>query len=69
MARERPDYRATMEQLNTLYPGRELLTMDEMKAVTGYQTGDSIRKHFPSVCGGRYNKTTVARILAGGTAF
>lgn len=68
MAREKQDFRATMEQLNNQFPGRELLTMDEMKAVTGYQTGDSIRKHFPSVCGGRYNKTTVARILAGGGA-
>lgn len=66
MARERPDYRTTMEQLNTLYPGRELLSLEDMKAVTGYQTSDSIRKHFPSVCGGKYNKTTVARILAGG---
>lgn len=66
MAREKPDYRATMEQLNDLYPGRELLTLDEVKAVTGYRTGDSVRKHFPSVCGGKYNKTTVARILAGG---
>lgn len=68
MARERPDFRATMEQLNRLYPERELLTLEDMKAVTGYQTGDSIRKHFPSVCGGKYNKSTVARILAGGAA-
>ncbi len=67
MAREKPDYRATMEQLNGLFPGRELLTMEEVKTVTGYRTAFSIRKHFPSVCGGRYNKTTVARILAGGS--
>jgi hypothetical protein len=66
MAREKPDFRETLAQLNALFPERELLTMAEMMAVTGYQTGDSIRKHFPSVCGGRYNKTTVARILAGG---
>lgn len=65
MPRELKDYRATLEQLNLNYPGRELLTMDEMLAVTGYKTKDSVRKHFPSV-GGRYNKTTVARILAGG---
>ncbi|MBR6377902.1 MAG: hypothetical protein IKS05_09110 [Oscillospiraceae bacterium] len=68
MARERPDYRATLEQLNSLYPGRELLTAAEVQAVSGYKTRDSIRKHFPSVCGGKYNKTTVARILAGGAA-
>lgn len=68
MAREKLDYRSTMEQLNALYPGRELLTMEEVKAVTGYRTAYSIRKHFPSVCGGRYNKATIARILAGGAA-
>lgn len=68
MARERPDYRNTLEQLNALYPNRELLTAEEVQAVTGYKTKDSIRKHFPSVCGGKYNKTTVARILAGGAA-
>ncbi len=68
MARERPDYRNTLEQLNMLYPNRELLTAEEVQAVTGYKTKDSIRKHFPSVCGGKYNKTTVARILAGGAA-
>ena len=66
MARERQDFRATLEQLNTLFPGRELLTVDEVRTVTGYTTRDSVRKHFPSVCGGKYNKTTVARILAGG---
>lgn len=68
MAREKPDYRATIEQLNEIFPGRELLTLDEMKAVTGYQTRNSIIKHFPSVCDGRFNKATVARILAGGAA-
>lgn len=68
MAREKPDYRSTIEQLNATFPGRELLTLDEMKAITGYTTRDSIVKHFPTVCGGRYNKATVARILAGGAA-
>ena len=66
MPREKPDYRATLEQLNALYPGRELLTAAEVMTVTGYTSTKSIQRHFPSVCGGRYNKTTVARILAGG---
>ena len=68
MPRERPDYRATLEQLNALYPGRELLTAAEVQALTSYTSKDSIRKHFPAVCGGKYNKATVARILAGGAA-
>ena len=66
MAREKPDYRATLEQLNGLFPGRELLTVEEVQQITGFRTKDSVRKHFTSVCGGRYNKVTVARILAGG---
>jgi hypothetical protein len=68
MAREKTDYRSTIEQLNRLYPDRELLTLEEVKAVTGYRTRNSVIKHFPSVCDGRFNKSTVARILAGGTA-
>ena len=66
MAREKLDYRATLEQLNQLFPGRELLTMAEVQSVTGYSSKDSVRRHFPAVCGGKYNKTTIARILAGG---
>ena len=66
MARERPDYRDTIEQLNRMIPDRELLTMDDMFTITGYRSKTSIRANFPTVCGGRFNKTTVARILAGG---
>lgn len=68
MAREKPDFRSTLEQLNSQYPGRELLTMAELMEITGYKTRDSVTKHFPTVCGGKFNKATVARILAGGTA-
>ena len=66
MAREKTDFRTTLEQLNKLFPDRELLTMAEVQSVTGYSSKDSVRKYFPPVCGGRFNKTTVARILAGG---
>lgn len=66
MGREKPDYRTTLEQLNANYPGRELLTIQEIMELTGYRSKDSVRRHFPAVCGGKYNKTTVARILAGG---
>ena len=49
MAREFPDYRNTIEQLNRLYPDRELLTMEEVMKITGYKSRDSVRKHFPFV--------------------
>lgn len=66
MAREKPDFRETLAQLNALFPERELLTVAEVQSVTGFRSKDSVRAHFPAVCGGRYNKATVARILAGG---
>jgi len=62
MAREHPDYRATIAQLNRLYPDRELLTVEEVMKITGYKTKDSIRKHFP-VHNQRVNKATLARCL------
>lgn len=63
MAREYPDYRNTIEQLNRLYPDRELLTMDEVMKITEYKTKDSVRKHYPFV-NRRINKATPARCLS-----
>lgn len=63
MARENEDYRATLEQLNRLFPERELLTMDEVMRITGYKSKDSVRKHFPFV-NRRINKATLARCLS-----
>lgn len=60
--KEHPDYRATIEQLNRLFPDRELLTVHEVMQITGYKTKDSIRKHFP-VINGKVNKATLARCL------
>lgn len=66
MPREKPDYRATIALINETVPiERQLLTLDDMLLITGYKTRDSVRKHFPSVCGGKFNKATVARILSG----
>lgn len=62
MGREYPDYRNTIEQLNRLYPERELLTMEEVMKITGYKTKDSVRKHYPFV-NRRINKATLARCL------
>lgn len=63
MAREFPDYRNTIEQLNRLYPDKELLTMEEVMKITGYKSRDSVRKHFPFV-NRRINKATLARCLS-----
>ena len=63
MPREYPDYRNTIEQLNRLFPERELLTIDEVMRITGYKSKDSVRKHFPFV-NRRINKATLARCLS-----
>lgn len=62
MAREYEDYRNTIEQLNRMYPDRELLTMKEVMGITGYKSKDTVRKHFP-LANGRINKSTLARCL------
>lgn len=63
MAREFQDYRNTIEQLNRLYPDKELLTMEEVMKITGYKCKDSVRKYFPFV-NRRINKATLARCLS-----
>ena len=62
MPREYPDYRNTIEQLNRLFPGRELLTIKEVMQITGYRSVNSVKKYFP-FANGRINKATLARCL------
>lgn len=62
MPREYPDYRNTIEQLNRLFPERELLTVKEVMQVTGYKSVNTVKKHFP-VNNGKINKATLARIM------
>ena len=38
MAREKEDYRANIEQLNRLFPEREMLTIKEVMQILGYGT-------------------------------
>lgn len=62
MAREFEDYRNTIEQLNRLYPEKELLTMEDVMKITGYKSKDSVRKYYPFI-NRRINKATLARFL------
>lgn len=62
MPREYPDYRNTIEQLNRLFPERELLTVKEVMQVTGYKSVNTVKKRFP-VNNGRINKATLARCM------
>lgn len=65
MAREHPDYRNIIAQLNLLVPDRELLTIDDVKQITGYKTRDSVKKHYPFE-GSRITKSRLARMMCEG---
>lgn len=61
MAREHPEYRKLIEQLNNYVPGREVLTMDEVMQITGYSR-DSVKRHYPFK-GTRVTKVRLANLM------
>lgn len=66
MGREHPDYRNNIEQLNRLYPDRELLTMDEVMRITGFKSRNTVLRHMgTSFRNGRISKCALARYLCG----
>lgn len=66
MAREKEDYRANLEILNTLYPDHVMLTEQQAMEVTGYKTRTTLRKHLgDSFVNYRISKAALARWLCG----
>lgn len=64
MAREHPDYRNIIEQLNIMYPGRELLTIEEVMKITGYTSRQSVTKFYGSgFKNRRITKAALARLM------
>jgi hypothetical protein len=64
MAREHPDYRNIIEQLNTMYPGRELLTIEEVMKITGYTSRTSVQRYYGSgFKNRRITKAALARMM------
>lgn len=62
MAREKADYRDLLMRLDEAYPGRELLTREEVAAFLGVNPRTVKRRYdFPA---GRVTKTMVARAVA-----
>ena len=62
MAREHPDFRETLARLDEAYPGRELLTREEVASFLGVNPRTVKRRYdFPK---GRVTKTLVARAVA-----
>lgn len=64
MPREKEDFRVNLEQLNRLFPERELLTIKEVMQVTGYKSVNTVKKHVPFT-NHRVSKATLARIMCG----
>ena len=64
MAREKEDFRINLEQLNRLYPDREMLTIPEIMGVLGYKSANSVRKNIRLV-NGKASKATLARYMCG----
>lgn len=64
MAREKEDFRINIEQLNRLYPDREMLTIPEIMGILGYKSANSVRKNIRLV-NGKASKATLARYMCG----
>lgn len=64
MSREREDYRNNIEQLNRLYPEKEMLTEAEVMQIMGYKSRVTAQKYVPFV-NHRVSKATLARVMCG----
>lgn len=66
MAREKEDYRLNLELLNMRFPDHDMLSIDEIKQVTGYKKRDTVLKHFgKSIVNNRLSKVALARYMCG----
>ena len=66
MAREKEDYRANLEILNTLYPDHVMLTEQQAMQVTGLLDRRTLRKHLGNCFAGhRISKAALARWMCG----
>lgn len=66
MGREREGYRENLELLEQRYPGRMLLTIEEVMEVTGYTSRTTVKKYLGKYfVNRRISKTHLARYLCG----
>ena len=63
MARERPDYRDLLERLDRAFPGREMLTRDDLASFLGVSRQTVYNRYsFPSRV--KISKTQAARAFS-----
>ena len=66
VSREKQDYRANLEILNTLYPEHAMLTEQQAMEVTGYKDRRTLRKHLGNCfANNRISKAALARWMCG----
>ena len=64
MPREHEDYRNNIEQLNRLYPDKEMLTIQEATKVMGFKSIETTKKYVPFT-NRRVSKAALARVMCG----
>lgn len=67
MAREPEDYRLNLDILNTRFPDHDMLTHEEVMAVTGCKSINTVKKWFKFNERHRLSKPTLARWMCGKT--
>lgn len=67
MAREKEGYRENLELLNNRFPGADMLTVDQVMEVTGWQDYRTINKYFGDhfTAGKTISKVFVAKWMCG----
>lgn len=63
MGREKIDYRNNIEQLNRLFPDKEMLNCRDIMKVYGYKSETTVRNHF-KLTNGKISKAKLARIMS-----
>ena len=68
MAAEKAGYRENLELLNNRFPDHDLLTIEEIKQVTGFGSRNTVLKYLGKYMNGRskISKVYVARFMCGG---
>lgn len=62
MPREKDGYRENLEILNVRFPEHDMLSVEEVKQVTGFSNIRTVKKYFGQYfVGNRISKTYVAR--------
>lgn len=66
MGREKTGYRDNLELLNVRYPDKDMLSITEIMAVTGFRSRATVRKHFGNkLAGGKLSKPHLAYWMCG----